>query len=1075
MVAGPGSGKTRVLVERFHWLVEAREIRARRILAITFTEKAAANMRRRLVESFPPASAIRQDVERAYISTIHACCARLLRENAIEAEVDPEFRVLDEWEADFELRRAIDEALEDSYQADPAAARRFLAAFGTTAVAESLRGLYGALRAAGTTLAEAGRLGPEADWRERWRALLVAFERLGRLPVAGWRPSQIEVLEEFRESGGRLADLAGRNPSREHLATLAAVTVNLQKLKGGSEQRELARAIREELTPACRSGLLLEMNRANRAWFLAALAEADRRYRAGKRASGTLDFADLEEHAIRLLESGAGQRVRDSFWFVLMDEFQDTNPQQARLAALLRSPGNFFAVGDINQSIYGFRHADPTVFAKFRDETRASGGHVVELFENFRSRPEVLDAVRAVIDGAEGVEPQELRAGRPFPPEGAPSFEILTVQAAESDEALELEARHVGARIRQLAAAGRCGWGEVAVLLRTSANVRVFERELRRQGIPCEVTAGRGYYEAREVNDLLCFLRVLLDPQDEISLAAVLRSPLVGLSDETLLRLKLEGGRLADGLARTSDLSPEQAEKLKHSQERLARFRRDREYVPPDQLLGRLLSETGYEMWLAEQPGGGHGVANVRKLLALARRFAASGPGDLAGFVERVEDLRRQEVRESDAQPPEQTSDAVQLMTLHAAKGLEFRVVFLPAINRRARSESDPVRFHPQIGVGLRWRDLITGKDRADTIYEAVADEAKGSRREESQRLFYVGMTRAEELLILSASFGSQVQATEWAKNLHEKLQVDLRRLDEGPREAEEAGVRLRIWQTNQEPPETPAVISDGAPEAATEPAAAVEWLERPAPGDQSDTSVAATAVALFAQCPRRYYLSRYLGFEGPSRRPASEDEADPPEPDEMDATEFGRHVHSLLAGTIPREGASPEALRLVDGFAASEWGRRAAGAARSEREQSFLVALDGRLLTGQIDLWFREGGETVVLDYKTDQVTAAEAAARAAEYEWQLRLYALAVERLAGTPPQRAVLYFLRPEVAVEVSLAAGLLDEARRRVEELCQAQSRVEFPLREGEHCFRCPHFKGLCPAGTPAASGARTPSW
>src|SRR6185369_8497992 len=175
--------------------------------------------------------------------------------------------------------------------------------------------------------------------------------------------------------------------------------------------------------------------------------------------------------------------------------------------------------------------------------------------------------------------------------------------------------------------------------------------------------------------------------------AAVLRSPLVGLSDETLLRLKLPGALLADALAQPSGLPPEQAGKLEQFRDRVARFRRDRDYVPPDQLLGRLLSETGYEMWLTGQPGGAHGVANVRKLLALARRFAASGLGDLAGFVERVEDLRRQEVRESDAQPPEQTSDAVQLMTLLAAKGLEFRVVFLPAINRKPRNESDPVRF----------------------------------------------------------------------------------------------------------------------------------------------------------------------------------------------------------------------------------------------------------------------------------------------------------------------------------------------------------------------------------------------
>jgi ATP-dependent helicase/nuclease subunit A len=1061
VVAGPGSGKTRVLVARFRWLVEEKRIPVRRLLAITFTEKAAAHMRRRLVGSFPPESEARRQVERAYISTVHGFCARLLRENAIEASVDPEFRVLEEWEANFELRRAIDDALESAYQADAGAARQFLSRFGAPDVAECIFSVYGALRAAGVPAGEAGRMADRHDWREKWRELREAFEKLARLPTERWKPSQRAALDEFLASGRPVSQLGGQAPGREHFRALSEMRVDLGKLKLGSGQRELARTIREDIVPACRAALLLDSNRASRQWFLEALSEADRRYRAGKEAAGALDFADLEEGAIRLLESPAGGRLREEFSFILMDEFQDTNPQQARLVGRLRRPGNFFAVGDINQSIYGFRHADPTVFAAYRQETQERG-HVVELFRNYRSRAEILRGVSMIIEKAEGIEPQALEPGRELEPAPAPCLEVLAVHAAESDEALELEARHTGSRIRELASEGRFPYGGIAVLLRTSAQVRVFEREFRRQGIPCEVTEGRGYYEAREVNDLMCFLRVLLNPRDDISLAAVLRSPLAGLSDESLVRLKSPSSRLAESLETAAAELPEgEARQLAQFRERLARYRRDRDYTALDRLLGRLLAETGYESWVRLQPGGAHAVANLRKLLSLARRFSGAGSEGLQGFVERVEDLRREEARESDAQPPDQTADAVELMTVHAAKGLEFPAVFLPAVNRRPRAEADPVRFRPGIGLGMRWRDPVSGEEKPDSVYEAVAEEARSSRREESQRLFYVAMTRAEELLVVSVSFGSQVRAEQWAKNLQDNLAIDLRQIDQQVRIEERQGLAVRVLRTSQEP--APAPFPPAGQPAPAEPAV----LERPLVDDQSDTAVAATSVALFAHCPRRYYLSRYLGFDGNGRPAAARGGEERPEPDEMDSSEFGRHVHAVLAGVIPPESAHPEALRLATAFEASHWGRRAAFAEQIHREQSFLLALNGRLLTGQIDLWFREGGETVLIDYKTDEVSAPETGRRAADYEWQLRLYALAVERLGGGGPLRAVLYFLRPNVAVEVPAGRTETAAAQAKVEQLCRAQSSLEFPLRAGDHCFRCPYFRGLCPAKVPPA--------
>jgi CRISPR/Cas system-associated exonuclease Cas4 (RecB family) len=210
--------------------------------------------------------------------------------------------------------------------------------------------------------------------------------------------------------------------------------------------------------------------------------------------------------------------------------------------------------------------------------------------------------------------------------------------------------------------------------------------------------------------------------------------------------------------------------------------------------------------------------------------------------------------------------------------------------------------------------------------------------------------------------------------------------------------------------------------------------------------------VDLFALCPRRYYLARYLGWRGG----ASHGKAAGPS-----AAEFGTQVHALLAGA-PAEGASPEALALVSRFESSELARRAARARRVEREFDFVMALEDVVLRGQIDLWFEEGGELILVDYKTDDVEPEEAVARADSYALQLRLYALALERCAGRLPDRAYVYLLRPDVAVPIALSAPLVADAGDVVRAMRKAQSEMKFELQDGDHCLRCPFYRGLCPA-------------
>ena len=980
VVAGPGSGKTLVLVERIRWLVEAKGIDPAHILAITFTEKAARQMLERLVGGAGPDGDKRQAYHRTRISTIDGFCAGFLREQALEAPIDPEFQVMDAWQADMELRHVIGEVLDGHYAAEPASALRFLESFaGSRSRAEEI-------------------------------SLSSVHEQVFRL------------YQSMRVTGVA----RGRPKSSE-----------------GPDPAEF---------------------QAQRAWIAGVLEKVGRQYRGWKRAAGLVDFSDLGELAVGVLEKGRGRRL--PFQHILVDENQDTNPLQAKLIALLREHASdgcvLFAVGDINQSIYGFRDADPEVFRNFREEVRAAGGEVVELRENFRSRPEILLAAERLLAGAAGIETRPLVARRGLPPKDDPSVEVTVVRHRKKAIARQREARHVATRVMELRGRLRIGdpartsaWRDFAVLVRTHNLVREFYKHLREAAIPCQVAGGTGFFEAQEVRDFMCLLQVISNPRDEIRLAAVLCSPLVGVSDETLLRLKLDVGNLADGLRGEVIVRGEDGERLRTFVERLARWRESSDSIPPDLLIWRILRETGYEAFTLSQSDGSQKAAGVRKLAELSRSLYDAGHFSFGQLVERLSEWQASRPRQPEAESRENTEDAVQIMTMHNAKGLEFPIVFLPALDHLPRGSGDALAYLPASGLGVKWVDAQTGEDAPDPTFQVSSERRKKREKEENNRLLYVAMTRAEEHLVLSAALGTKVTGS--AGLLRDRLGLKFDQSDQAPREEEKDGLRFRLFRTSQDA--EPAPVD---PTELVQPE--VHLVDPLEPRESIDTSAAVTSIALYAQCPRKYYLSRYLGFEsalGPVRF-AAEDEPSPEE-DETDASELGRRVHKILAGSLAPEDSSPQAMRLARNFQQSELGQRAK--ANAVREQSLLFAVDDHLLRGQIDLWFDDGAERVLIDYKTDHVTAEEAEGRAQDYALQIRLYAQALKQAGGKHPDRGVLYFLRPNAAVDVDVSPGALDEARQTVRDFFAAQSQQSFPLHVGKHCFRCAHYGNLCPARVP----------
>ncbi|HEU4974611.1 MAG TPA: UvrD-helicase domain-containing protein [Baekduia sp.] len=767
--ANAGSGKTSVLSERFVRSVLEDGVEPGRILAITFTDKAAGELRSRVRARFVELGARdrARDLEAAWISTFHGLCARILRAHAVRAGLDPSFRVLDESEARDVRGTAFERALAAFMGEGPAGTLDLVAAYGVDALQVLTCATHDELRSAGMTRpalppvraprpdaatlraaldgAEAEVAGAEGRTVEGARAAMARCRRL----LAAAAPD-LRALEEAAFRPGRVKALQGDG-----------CTAYLTALE------EHAQAVRDAL--AADAVALLDD-------LLGRYADA---YASAKTAAAALDFDDLELLARDLLREAPAVRAAyaQRFERVMVDEFQDTNRVQLELLELLGV--HRFVVGDELQSIYAFRHADVRIFRAQRAELAAEGA-AAELAMNFRSRPEILSVLDDAFGALHGPAHVPFAAGRP-PADGTqPLVELLLTDAEAAEgwppEALaslpvttdrrRAEARVVAARVAALVREEGVEAGDVVVLLRAATDMAVFERALEEQGLSTLAAGGRGYWGRQQVLDLCAYLGALANPRDEPALLGLLASPLVGLSADglaVLARATRPGARW-EALAAAFTAAPdEHAAELVDAVPRADRdalanfcpwFATEREHAPRrglDELLERVVDRTGYDLHVLGLPGGRRRWANVLKLQRLAAAFEARRGRDVRGLIDLATAELEAQARETDAPVELGDASAVRLMTMHAAKGLEFPVVVVADLGRAGRNDAPDLIVRGD-RVGLRVRTVDGGSAKA-LSWEALRDERATAESEEERRILHVAMTRAEERLILSGTF----------------------------------------------------------------------------------------------------------------------------------------------------------------------------------------------------------------------------------------------------------------------------------------------------------------------------------
>jgi len=808
VTAGAGSGKTRVLVGRYVNILEEQAADIDEVIAITFTEKAANEMKGRAWEEIikrekkagSPEEARRwrelaRRLQSARISTIDSFCAQLVREYPVEAGVDPEFAIMDELDMRRAMYAAARSAVDKMLQRKDPYMTSLVVDKGFGVVAEALCRVFEKLRMTGKPFDEClGITMVSLDQSEAEAERALTDLKFVLAAAAESRGVSANVdhlkLEPPQPGSPELFDVPGL------MLKIDSVATGLKLKKRSDEQKEI-----DELKAVLYECLLDRFAREGVRSVVDACKLMDEEYRAQRGNGAMMDFTGIELAARDLLrDTPAGAACRSRFKFVLVDEYQDTNRLQDEIVSLITGEpyGNRrFVVGDPKQSIYRFRGA---VVEVFEEAVRAAVGDAagladkcgcIELGINFRSAGPLVDVTNALFAKILGpVRFSPAKSHRTAPSPDIPRAELMLVrlEGKEKGPKGELEAEVLARRIAEMvgneerlvcetivgedgpmAAARPVGYGDIAVLLRTMTHVKEFEAALSRHGIPYYVVGGAGFYGRPEVIWLVDLLRAIDDRSDVTSLAAVLRAPVFGLSDESLLRLKMAAGSLdravwdeeagSDPAGTAGEPDAPGARGLIGAE--LAKFRRARTCLrtlaaaagrmPVGALVKAAIEIGGFEEHFAFVEQGAQSIGNLRKLAQMAED-ETSARSCLHDFIADMEFAGDLSAREAEAAMEEESADTVKVMTVHKSKGLEFPVVFVPELARPARRSGGGL-FEYSLSLGLAAPVQVRDEWRRTTRHvQAVAEDIRAGDDEEGKRCLYVAATRASDYLVGSAT-----------------------------------------------------------------------------------------------------------------------------------------------------------------------------------------------------------------------------------------------------------------------------------------------------------------------------------
>jgi len=1018
--AAAGTGKTTSLVDRMVALIATGAARVENLSAVTFTIRAAAQLRQRFQNELEKRHQAETDRERrermdaalrgldsSFLGTIHAFCARLLRERPVEARVDPDFREMDDPEDNIARARAWERFVGRLFAANAPIIVR-LAGLGIRV--QDLERAYDALCENSDVEPSIGPETAEPDFSGERRKLDAFLDQAAGAVRAEAGPEGWTGFEQAIRRALRLRSLLDVGRGAEFARVLQALKSSKAKEKAPRAFKPAVEALQEDVVKPA----LVRWAEHVHPIAMPILVDARNAYRAWRRQNGLMNFQDLLLDARDLLRDRADVRraLFRRFTPILVDEFQDTDPIQAELLFYLTgtdaeerdwkklapAAGSLFVVGDPKQSIYRFRRADVETYSVVRNRIEETGGRIVALSSNFRSTAPLCEWINAVF-GRPDFFPADrtpaqaayvpLSVGRARESRG-PSVLRLDVPASgnRNEPVIREDAERIGRSIADAIASGERGPGDFLILFRRRRNMKAYARELERRGVPYEIAGGGAFGESAELAALVPVLEALADPDNPVPFVAALRGPIFGVDDDALYRFVRAGGRFRF----TADLPGSTDPRIRRAADLLMEGAKLVDALPPAAAIARLCDRLGITALAGAEELGESRTGNLLKALAAARKFSGEGR-DFPAVVAELTRMRDEDLIEQMSVDPGRPR-IVRLMSLHGAKGLEAPVVFLADPSWDGRfprdywidRDIDPPAGHFRIiqKVGQRG-EIDLGLPRQWAEMGRIEDEFEDAER---IRLLYVGSTRAQDLLVVSIKRTAAGKASgPWAA-LAPLLPSELPR---------PAGVGA----------------SPGAPAFALPEDLAASRARRAARKDFSARhSYAVSTVTHVAHTgPRPTWERTGRGMS------------------------WGRVLHRLLEGLmrdgkldvdayaanlLAEEERSPsdleELVRTVEAVRGSDLWKRAAAAPRRLVEVPFALMVPREdlglaegpaetLLQGAIDLVFEENGAWSLVDYKSDTV-GGKLKELVAFYTPQIAIYRRYWERLTGAPT-RAGLFF--------------------------------------------------------------------
>lgn len=1072
--AGAGSGKTRVLVERYlhilqkNLLYPQQEIKASDILAITFTRKAAAEMKERIRKNIDTLS--RNDsvnrnfwkqqlkeLEKAQITTIHSLCNRILKENPVETMLDPAFQVVEEFESQVFLEKCIKSYFRHALQKGNSALELLINNYG----------VHGTLRQLDTLVPNFAEIVKYGDLKQAYQdslqemkdgsdilcALITELiERRGEIKK-GKKVEELQLAAENLESV--LQGIESTPPD------FTAYKKYIGKLRKDSVLKELITEI-HDLQQKLLLNSVDELALPIVAAWQTVIAELAEYIMEKKIASDFLTFDDLENLALKLLKNNAHicRKYQNKYRYIMVDEFQDTNDKQKQLVYLLCGGDarqlrgdKLFIVGDPKQSIYRFRGADVSVFAEVRKDIRASGGKEITLADNFRTVDVILDTCNEVFAEFLGTDKASDIYFEALTPhnQGTDKPEFIQVMYAEEEKAWarEAEAFMLAKKILGLHEQGK-DFKDMAVLLSAMTKCDVFTEVFDKCNIPYQVIDGKGFYERQEVLDIINLFTFLHNKNRSLELAGILRSPYFGLNDETITALFLQSSddclwntlQQEDFLGIKTEFIP----LVKRSAEILADLRQKTAVLPLTELWQEIWQQLHIDAVMSLQENGQSKLANVKKLQQLAVAFS-SRQGTLTSWLEQINNIMMLNGRETAANI--EADDAVTIMTIHKSKGLEFDTVFLPLLDAQTQTDTDEIKFSPKLGLGIKIM-LADGQTADSGVLQKIKEEDKELQQAEKYRQLYVAMTRAKSRLIMSGicSSSKTSSANNWFNQLNKVLK------DNDAAVIEKITVEECLQNIVTAENDGKKISFD---EEFIKPSAEFEKI--------GIKTFSATALQTYLHCQRQYFY-QYVAQLPVLEETGLSSRVLPPQI-------VGLVIHSALekyTGNIDVAWQAAVKKQAKSNFELAEPAKKMftdyLGSdlyknipERHQRELHFNYNEQDYIITGIIDcLYTKADGSLAIIDYKTGQ--PPQNGQVNVGYLLQMALYKKAVEKLFGKNVSSVQLHFLQNLTFTELSEQEDkYFAEALKLFAEIESKKDENDFACNT-ESCLNC-SYNYLCP--------------